>query len=73
MSVHNEGTFESAIDAHLLANGYRPPFAHDVDLALDTGHLFAFIEATQPDAWAEYVSRWRARAICDDRIEVPCS
>ena len=56
MNVHMEGTFEAAIEAHLLANGYLPQDSYDSDLALDTGHLFAFIEATQPDAWAEYVN-----------------
>lgn len=56
VAVHNEKTFEAAIESHLLGNGYLAPAAYDADLALDTGHLFSFIEATQPDAWTDYVS-----------------
>lgn len=51
-AVHKEG----AIEAHLLANGRLAPTAFNADLALDTGPLFPFIEATQPEVWSEYVS-----------------
>ena len=39
MSVHEEGTFEAAIESHLLDNYYLPPDSYAADLALDSGHL----------------------------------
>ena len=46
--IHTEETFESAIEAHLLASGWLQ--GHDADFspeeALDRRHLFAFLEAT---------------------------
>ena len=70
MSLHKEGTFEAAIESHMLANGYLAPDSYDAELALDTGHLFAFIETTQRDTWAEYVSLHgdQARSILLKRI-----
>ena len=56
MKVHKESAFETAIESHLLANGYLGPDHYNAELALDTGHFFEFIQSTQPDAWAEYES-----------------
>ena len=55
--VHDEATFESAIEQHLLANGYIQADVGDYDpsLALDSKQLFAFIEATQAEEWSKLV------------------
>ncbi|MBZ4421582.1 type I restriction endonuclease subunit R [Myxococcus sp. RHSTA-1-4] len=55
MSVHTERAFEDAIEHHLLQHGWLKgnPSAFDRTLALDTAHLFAFFQATQPALWNE--------------------
>ena len=55
--VHDEATFESAIEHHLLDNGYFPGDVADYDpsLAVDSKQLFAFIEATQAEQWSKLV------------------
>ena len=58
MSVHTESAFESAIEAHLLANGWVQGAASSYrrDVGLDTAMLFEFIEATQIMAWNRLVA-----------------
>ena len=58
MSVHTESAFESAIEAHLLANGWVQGAAASYrrDVGLDTAMLFAFIGATQFKAWNRLVA-----------------
>jgi len=53
-AIHTEEAFEQAIEAHLLANGYLRGDKHDfdLDLALDSVQLLAFIEHSQPSQWA---------------------
>jgi type I restriction enzyme R subunit len=53
-AIHTEKAFEDFITAHLVAHGWLAGQAADFDptVALDRGHLFAFIAATQPDTWA---------------------
>ena len=55
--VHDEATFESAIEHHLLSNGYLQGEVGDYDLslAIDSMQLFAFIEATQAEQWSKLV------------------
>ncbi|MEZ4225972.1 MAG: type I restriction endonuclease [Polyangiaceae bacterium] len=53
---HTERAFEDAIEAHLVDHGgWQRGDAADFspELALERKHVFAFIEATQPDLWAE--------------------
>lgn len=52
----SERAFEDAIEAHLLASGYRKRLHTDYDrgLCLDPGPLFDFLNATQPKEWARY-------------------
>ncbi len=58
--VHTERRFEDAVEHRLLAAGWtRGAVAgYDRKLALDTAELFAFIDATQPKAWAKLVARY---------------
>ena len=56
----DEKGFEAAIEAALLESGYRrsDPAEFDRRLGLDQEQLFAFIETTQPKAWADLVGRY---------------
>ena len=51
--VHQERSFEAAIQGRLLGSGWLPglPSTYDRRLGLDTAELFAFIGATQPNDW----------------------
>lgn len=55
--LRREAAFESAIEAHLLANGWQQGTASNYrrDLGLDTDVLFEFIGATQPKQWARLI------------------
>jgi len=48
--VHDEATFEAAIESYLLGHGYleADPAAHDAATGLYGDQLWAFLEATQP-------------------------
>jgi type I restriction enzyme R subunit len=56
-SMHGEDAFESAIEAHLLANNWVQGAASDFrrGLGLDTAVLFQFISATQAKRWERLV------------------
>jgi type I restriction enzyme R subunit len=56
----NEKGFEAAIEAALLGSGYfrSEPAEFDRGLGLDQEHLFAFVEVTQPSAWASLLGRY---------------
>ncbi len=56
-SAHGEGAFETAIEAHLIADGWMQGSASHYrrDLGLDTAVLFEFIGATQAKAWDRLV------------------
>jgi type I restriction enzyme R subunit len=56
---HLERKFEEEVEAHLLANGWLPGMAatFDPDLGIDADELFAFIGATQHEAWDDLVER----------------
>lgn len=54
--VHHEEAFRVAIMNQLLAHGWKMGLSSDYrrDLALDTAQVFAFIGATQNNAWLSY-------------------
>ena len=54
-SRHSEAAFESAIEAHLLENGYVPVAREgfDRERAIFPETVLAFIRATQPTEWAK--------------------
>jgi len=56
--THTEAAFESAIEEHLLANGYiqGDPETFDRARALDPTVLIPFIQETQPKEW-EYLQK----------------
>ena len=55
ISIHTEPTFESAIIAHLTANGWHASNAPDFsrDLAFDKKAVLSFIQTSQPKEWAK--------------------
>jgi len=58
-TTHTEVHFEDAIERHLLEHGWHPgnSATYDRHHALDTSETFAFIGATQPEAWDQLVQR----------------
>ncbi|MCW3040706.1 MAG: hypothetical protein JWM31_2611, partial [Solirubrobacterales bacterium] len=60
VGVHTERRFEDAVEHGLLRAGWSrgAVVGYDRKLALDTAELFAFIDATQPKAWAKLVTRY---------------
>ena len=54
MATYREIDFEEHIEAHLLASGYhqRAPEDYDKDLCLIPDEVIAFIQTTQPKAYA---------------------
>lgn len=57
-AAHLEEAFEAAIESHLLENGWLQSAKENYDrrLGLDPSELVSFLEATQADEWAKYVS-----------------
>ncbi len=58
MSIHTEANFESAIEAHLLSQGYSRlnPKKFDCNRALFPETVIRFIQQTQPKEWARLES-----------------
>ncbi|MCA1704253.1 MAG: hypothetical protein LC808_13720, partial [Actinobacteria bacterium] len=56
-SPHKELAFEDLIEKHLLDHGWERglTYSFDRELGIDFDELFAFIGATQQDAWDELV------------------
>lgn len=57
MSVTTEHTFESNIEAHLLSHGWVKvsPASYDKKIGLFPDEVIAFVQSTQPKAWAKLV------------------
>ncbi|MET8004223.1 type I restriction endonuclease subunit R [Nonomuraea glycinis] len=54
--VHGERTFEDRVEGELLDRGWsRAQGTFNVDLGLDTGEMFRFIESTQGKKWDRLV------------------
>jgi len=55
MKMTGESSFETVIEAHLLASGYTPvaPEGFDRERAIFPSTVLAFIRATQPKEWAK--------------------
>ncbi|MGB9112037.1 MAG: DEAD/DEAH box helicase family protein [Acidimicrobiales bacterium] len=58
--VHTEQTFEDAIEAHLLANGWLQGSPDDFDpiTGIGASDLFVFLSATQLMAWSNLVKSY---------------
>lgn len=57
MKQHTESAFEATIEAHLTSNGWLVGDPKDFNraLGLDPVSLFAFVVASQPEAWTRLV------------------
>jgi len=55
MAETSEKSFETVIESHLLAHGYRrvPPEGFDREQAIFPAEVLAFIQETQPQEWAK--------------------
>ncbi len=78
MSLHKEISFEDEICAHLAAHGWlyeADAWArYDRVRAIYTPDLAAWVEASQPDAWAALTARYGADAAVKlaERVRVQC-
>ncbi len=59
MSIHQEQAFEANIEAHLLDKGWHKisPSAYDRKLGLFGDEVIEFVQASQPNAWKQLVTR----------------
>lgn len=59
MSVHEESAFEGNIEAHLTGHDWLTldPSTYDRGLGLFGGEVIAYVEASQPKAWQQLVTR----------------
>jgi type I restriction enzyme R subunit len=57
MRAHLEAAFEDSIEEYLLEQGWLPsaPVHYNRELGLDTAELYAFLGATQADAWERLI------------------
>jgi len=57
--ITHESAFEANIEEHLLANGWAKaaPAGYDRKLGLFPNEVVAFVQASQPKAWQQLVSR----------------
>ncbi|MGI9093369.1 MAG: hypothetical protein ACR2FF_08025 [Mycobacteriales bacterium] len=68
--VTSEAAFEDAIEAHLLAHGWRQGSAasYDRTFGLDPSELVAFLEASQPEEWEQLTQRLGGVQTAGERI-----
>lgn len=59
MSTTTEATFERNIETYLTSHGWAavPPSSYDRDLGLFPDEVVAFVQASQPKAWQQLVTR----------------
>lgn len=59
--IHSEATFESAIAAHLINNGWHAGHDSDfsADLALDKNAILAFIKSSQTKEWEKLTTYYK--------------
>lgn len=63
MSVTHESAFEANIEAHLLGDGWHKldPAAYDRKAGVFGDEIIAFVQASQPKAWKQLVTRHGGR------------
>src|SRR6476661_8947921 len=59
MSITKESAFEANIEAHLLRHGWQQlsPAAYDRKAGVFGDEVIAFVQASQPKAWQQLVTR----------------
>jgi type I restriction enzyme R subunit len=68
--ITKESAFEANIEAHLLANGWRSvaPAAYDRKAGIFGDEVIAFVQASQPKAWQQLVTRHGGESIARDKF-----
>lgn len=70
MSVTRESAFEANIEAHLLGHGWHSlsPAAYDREAGVFGDEVIAFVQASQPRAWAQLVTRHGGEAMAREKF-----
>jgi type I restriction enzyme, R subunit len=68
--ITHESAFESNIEAHLLGHGWSKvvPTGYDRKLGLFPDEVIAFVQASQPKAWQQLVSRHGGEAMAREKF-----
>ena len=70
MSVTHESAFEANIEAHLLGDGWHKldPAAYDRKAGVFGDEIIAFVQASQPKAWKQLVTRHGGEATAREKF-----
>ena len=70
MSITKESAFESNIEAHLLGHGWHQlsPAAYDRTAGVFGDEVIEFVQASQPKAWAQLVTRHGGEATAREKF-----
>ena len=70
MSVTHESAFEANIEAHLLGDGWLKldPAAYDRKAGVFGDEIIAFVQASQPKAWKQLVTRHGGEATAREKF-----
>jgi type I restriction enzyme R subunit len=70
MSVTHESAFEANIEAHLLGDGWLKldPAAYDRKAGVFSDEIIAFVQASQPKAWTQLVTRHGGEATAREKF-----
>lgn len=70
MTITQESAFEGNIEAELLADGWQkvPPSGYDRSLGLFPDEVIAFVQSSQPKAWAQLVTRHGGESVARARF-----
>jgi type I restriction enzyme R subunit len=70
MAITRESAFEANIEAHLLGNGWHSlePAAYDRKTGVFGDEVIAFVQASQPKAWHQLVTRHGGEATAREKF-----
>ena len=70
MAITRESAFEANIEAHLLGNGWHSlePAAYDRKTGVSGDEAIAFVQASQPKAWQQLVTRHGGEATAREKF-----
>jgi len=70
MTITKESAFETNIEAHLLADGWHSlaPTAYDRKAGVFGEEVIAFVQASQPKAWKQLVTRHGGESTARDKF-----
>lgn len=70
MGITQESAVESNIEAHLLSDGWHQlePAAYDRKMGVFSEEVIAFVKASQPKAWPQFVTRHGGEATAREKF-----